>query len=131
MFTKSTLLKLTKQELIEIILNLNSQSQTPEERQITLSSVFENGAQKWKRWSLNVKIKGNLLNIYTTFLTPSGMGDNGMRDNYEKILTKSQLNYLGEHTTEEFMVKYFSFKKIISRPEMMTLKAEFLPYTKI
>lgn len=118
-FTKESLNKLKKAELIDLVLVLSKKSLSP--RQQNLESFLDNGHIKWKRFLVKVSINNNILTINTIYLTPSGYGDNGQRDNVEKILNQNQLEYLENHTIKDFMIKYFNFKE--------NVKINQLPYS--
>lgn len=132
MYSKTELQNLTKEQLIEIVLISQKLNNTNSiDRSFKLSSYIDNGHQKTKKCSLNIKIKGNVLKIETIFLTPSGYCDNGNIDYFEKILNKTQLNFLEKHTIEEFMVKFFNFQSVMkfnSVSHYLTTKG--FPFTK-
>lgn len=122
MYSKEMLNKLKKSELIDLLLSLNPQIPS---RSDTLFSNLDNGVQKWKRFSINININANILKVNTIYLTPSGYGDNGLRDNFEIILNDDHLLFLSKNTIKDFMIKYLKFNE-----NLISLHRNVLPYKK-
>lgn len=122
MYSKEMLNKLKKSELIDLLLSVNPPIQS---RSDTLFSNLDNGVQKWKRFMIKINVNENILKVNTVYLTPSGWGDNGLRDNFEMILNEEHLLFLSKNTIKDFMIKYLKFNE-----NLTSLNRNVLPYKK-
>lgn len=106
---KTLLNKMTKEELIDLILE-NQNKETPS-REFGLCSYLTIGGEKVKKYSINLNLNGNILVIKHRYLTPTGYGDNGQGGSEEIVLTKNQLDFLKKNTFKDFMIKFFNYKE--------------------
>lgn len=106
---KTLLNKMTKEELIDLILeNQNNETQS---REFVLYSYLTMRGEKVKKYFINLNLNGNILVIKHRYLTPTGYGDNGLGGMEEIVLTKTQLDFLKKNTFKDFMIKFFDYKE--------------------
>lgn len=106
---KTLLNKMTKEELIDLI--LENQNKETTSREFVLYSYLTMRGEKVKKCSINLSLNGNILVVKHRYLTPTGYGDNGLGGIEEIVLNKTQLDFLKKNTFKDFMIKFFDYKE--------------------
>lgn len=97
--SKKTLENMNKEDLINIILDIQNNNNIEEFKDIKLffKKNFNSNYENTKEYGYTVVIRSNILYVSWKKYVPSGYSDNGIGGNFEITLTKQQINKINKN----------------------------------